>query len=315
MKAIRYHRHGGPEVLQYEDVPDPAPTPGEVEVAVRAIAVSPINWKLAKGVATVNAPLPQIPGSECAGETHDGRRVVLAGGGYGTARPGVYAEKITAPPAQLVDIPEGVSFAEAASLGVAYATAQLALVARAGFQKGESVAILGATGGVGLAALQLARLAGASTVIAVARPDSHETLRRLGADVTLDPAQDDLGRAIAAAAGGGAQVIIDPVAGPVGVRALAGLAPWGRQVVLGTSAGDTITFPVPVLYGRNASLLGFTLFGHADQVVSTIQQLLEHIAARRLIVPIERTLPLHQAADAWRLLQERGRLGKIILVP
>jgi NADPH2:quinone reductase len=315
MKAIRYHRHGGPEVLQYEEVPDPVQPPGEVEVAVRAIAVSPINWKLAKGVATVNAPLPQIPGSECAGETRDGRRVVLAGGGYGTARPGVYAEKITASPAHLVDIPEGVSFAEAASLGVAYATAQLALVARAGLQKGESVAILGATGGVGLAALQLARLAGASTVIAVARPDSHETLRRLGADVTLDPAQEELGPAIARAAGGGVNVIIDPVAGPVGVRALAGLAPWGRQVVLGTSAGDTITFPVPVLYGRNASLLGFTLFGYADKVVPTIQQLLEHIAARRLVVPIEQTLPLSQAADAWRLLQERGRLGKIILVP
>ncbi|HEX2572854.1 MAG TPA: zinc-binding dehydrogenase [Polyangia bacterium] len=315
MKAIRYHRYGGPEVLQYEDVPDPAPAPGEVEVRVRAVSVSPINWKLAKGIATVNAPLPQIPGSECAGETPDGRRVVLAGGGYGTARPGVYAEKITALPAHLVDIPEGVSFAEAASLGVAYATAQLALVARAGLQKGESVAVLGATGGVGVAALQLARLAGASPLIAVARPESHETLRRFGADVTLDPAQEDLGQAIARAAGGGANVILDPVAGPVGVRALAGLAPWGRQVVLGTAAGDTVTFSVPVLYGRNASLLGFTLFGYADKVVPTIQQLLEYLATRRLVVPIERTLPLSQAADAWRLLQERGRLGKIILVP
>jgi NADPH2:quinone reductase len=316
MKAIRYHEFGGTEVLRWEKVPDPTPATGETVVKVRAIAVSPIDWKLAAGGATMRtALLPQIPGSEAAGVTADGRRVVIAGGGHGTARSGVYAEKIAAANASLVAIPDGVGFAEAASLGVAYATAHLALSARAGLRTGESAAVLGATGGVGIAGVQIARLLGASRVVAACRLDAAEAVRALGADEVLDSERPDLGEAIAAAAPGGAHVILDPIAGAVGARALGGLAPWGRQVVLGTSAGDSYTFKVPLLYGRNASILGFTLFGFGDRLVAAMEELLRAVAERRLKVPIARTFSLARAADAWRYAQTRGKLGKVILEP
>jgi NADPH2:quinone reductase len=316
MKAIRYHQQGGPEVLRYEDVPDPTVGAGEVEVAVRAIAVSPIDWKLAKGGATRSvARLPQIPGSEAAGVAADGRRVVLAGVGFGTERDGVYAEKIAAPASALVEVPEGVGFAEAASLGVAYSTAWLALRARAALAPGEQVVVLGANGGVGIAGVQIARLLGAGRVVAVCRPDAAAAVRDLGADEVLDPDDPELGGAIARATSGGANVILDPIAGSVGSRAIAGLAPWGRQVVLGTSAGDTYAFAVPTLYGRNASILGLSVFGFSAHRVETLRELLGAVAAGRLRVPIDANFPLARAADAWRYAQSRGHFGKVILAP
>jgi NADPH2:quinone reductase len=316
MKAIRYHQHGGPEVLRYEEVADPVAGDGEVVVDVRAISVSPIHWKLVAGGATVRGgALPQIPGSEAAGVTSDGRRVMLAGGGHGTARPGVYAERFVAARATLVDIPDGVGFPEAASLGVAYATAWLALSVRAGLRSGESVVILGATGGVGVAGVQLAKLFGASRVVAVCRPDAAEAVRALGADEVLDAGREDLAAAIQQALPGGASVILDPIAGAVGARAIGGLATWGRQVVLGTSAGDRYDFAVPALYGKNASILGFTLFGFPERLVEATRDLLAAVAAGRLKVPIDRSFPLAQTAEAWRHAQAHGKLGKIVLVP
>ena len=316
MKAIRYYALGGPEVLRYEDTPDPVPAGGDVIVEVRAISVSPIHWKIASGSATVSAgAFPLTPGSEAAGVTADGRRVVLVGGGHGTKRPGVYAEKIAAAGATLVDIPEGVGFPEAASLGVAYATAWIALSVRGALKAGESVAVLGATGGVGSAAVQIAKLLGAGKVIAACRPDAAAAVRALGADEVLDVDRADLGKAISDATGGGANLILDPLAGAIGTRALAGLAPFGRQIVLGTSAGDTYEFKVPSVYGKNASILGFTLFGFAERLVDTVKELLAAIAKGSLKVPIDRSFPLAQAADAWRYAQTRGKLGKVVLIP
>ncbi len=316
MKAIRYHAFGGPEVLQYEDVPDPVAAEGETLVEAHAIAVSPIHWKIVAGMATVaGGPLPLVPGSEAAGVTPDGRRVVLVGGGHGTKRGGVCAEKFAAAESTLVAIPEGVSFEAAASLGVAYATAWLALSARASLKAGESVAVLGATGGVGVAAVQLAKLLGAAKVVAVCRADAADAVRALGADEVLDTDRADLGKAIADATSGGANVILDPVAGAVGARALAGLAPWGRQVVLGTAAGTNYDFAVASLYGKNASILGFTLFGFPDRLNDAVRELLAAVAAKKLVVPIERAFPLAEAADAWRHAQRRGKLGKVVLTP
>jgi len=312
MRAIRYHEHGGPEVLRVEELPDPVPAPGELAVRVRAISVSPINWKVAGTPGRGKAP-PMIPGSECAGETADGRRVVLAGGGFGSARDGVYAERICARPELLVEVPAGVELAEAASLGVAYCTAWLALLERAGMKAGDRVAVLGATGGVGLAAMQIAKLRGAATVVGVARASAHPALGELGVERLLEDTREDLGAAILEATGGGADVIIDPVAGGIGARALGGLRAWGRQVVIGNAAGEQLGFPVAPFYGRCGALLGFTLFMYGERLVPTMTALLAAAAAGTLKVPIDRRFPLAQAADAWRYAQQRGKLGKVIL--
>lgn len=316
MKAIQYHEQGGPEVLRWEEIADPVPAAGEVLVDVRAAAISPIHWKIASGMATVaGGSLPRIPGSEAAGVTSDGKRVVLVAGGEGVTRPGVYAEKFAAPQAQLLELPDEVSFAEAASLGVAYATAWLALTQRGQLRAGETVVVLGATGGVGVAAVQVAKMHGAGKVIAVCRASAAQAVQELGADIVLDPDPATLPQSILAASPGGAHLIIDPLAGKVGSSTLAALAPWGRQVILGTSAGANYDFPVPAFYRNNASILGFTLFGFGDQLAETMRKLLAALAEKRLHVPIDRTFPLAEAADAWRYAQTPGKLGKIILEP
>ena len=272
MKAIRFHEYGGTDVLRFEDVPQPEPAPGEVVVRVRAAAVNHLDLDLRSGTSRISLVLPHTPGMEFAGEVAlvgDGvvgvspgdRTVAFYQAGCGKCRfclagedslcpasrllgvqlPGGYAEYAAVEAARLRPLPDGLSYPEAASFQVAMGAAWHALIGRAGLRRGETVFVSAAGSGVGTAAIQIARLAGARVIAAATGEEKLERARALGADVALDYRTRDFAEAVRAETGGeGVDVAIEHVGGAVFGEALECLGPSGRIVVLGGHAGEVV---------------------------------------------------------------------------
>jgi NADPH2:quinone reductase len=294
MRAIVLHRTGGPEVLRVEDVPAPEPKDGEVLVRVEAAGVNHYDLNQRAGAAQ---GLPRILGSDAGGTTADGTRVLVTG-----AR-GAYAEQTVAAAENVFPIPDSVSTATAAAIGVPYRTAWWSLVDMGGLAEGDTLLVQAGSSATGQACVDIGRALGAR-VYATASDGKLEQVRALGAEPL---AYDDLRVSELAA-----NVVFDPVGASTFAASVEALAPDGRLVSPGAVADPQVSFNVWTLVGKRGRVIGI---GSAPIVPETMRRLVELAAAGKLAPVIDRELPLEQAAEAHRAIEARETFGKVILRP
>lgn len=320
MKAIRVEDFGGPEVLQLADVADPRPGPGEVVVRIRAAGVNPVDTYIRAGTYARKPELPYTPGLDAAGvveQVGDGvekvrvaDRVYVAGSISGT-----YAELAVCSAAQVHPLPENVSFAQGAAIGTPYVTAHFALFHRARAKAGETVLVHGASGGVGLAAVQLARAAGLTVFGTAGSAAGHMLIEANGVHREFDHTKLGYLEEIKAATGGrGVDVILEMLANVNLAHDLTLLAPHGRVAVIG-SRGPVEINPRDAM-ARNADILGVMVFGVAEEVIVQMHADLRKALQSGVLRPVVgRELPLAEAAEAHRAVMSAGASGKIVLLP
>lgn len=320
MKAIRVHEFGGPEVLRLEDVPEPQPGAGQVVVRVRAAGVNPVDTYIRSGAHAVRPALPYTPGLDAAGEVAavgegvtrltSGQRVYTAGSLSGT-----YAELTLCEESQCHALPERVTFKEGAGVNTPYATAYRALFQRAQGQPGETVLVHGASGGVGTAAVQLARAAGLRVVGTAGTEEGLRLVTEQGAHEALDHgAPDYLGRLAELTGGRGVDVILEMLANVNLNRDLEVLAKGGRVVVVGSRG--TVEINPRLAMTRDATILGMTLFNISPRESASIHAALgAGLEAGTLRPVVGRVLPLAEAARAHEEVLKPGAHGKIVLIP
>jgi NADPH:quinone reductase len=310
MRAARLHALNG--TLQLDtDVPDPVAGPGEVVVDLAFASVNPLDiWvsRGAPGVAATN--LPWIPGTEASGYL-DGKPVLVRGGGLGVGRQGLYAEKVAVPMSCVTPIPEGVDLAQAAALGVAGITAWHAVHSKAEITGSDRVLVLGASGGVGAMAVQLAAATGATVCGQTGSGSKSAGILRNGADSAIVCNADTLAEALA---GFVPTVVLDALGGPYTDAAIAAMENEGRLVTYGTSADEMVTINMRTLYRKGITVKGYTGLREtsADQAV-ILGRLFASVAEGSLRVPIDETLPLSSAADAFARILAKEVEGKLVL--
>ncbi|SFR90819.1 NADPH:quinone oxidoreductase family protein [Sphingomonas jatrophae] len=308
--------------LTVEEVAAPVAGAGEVLIDVHAAGVNFPDGLMVQGKYQTKPPLPFAPGSELAGVVAAvGEGVTgLAVGDRVAAFSGVgsFAEQVVAPAPQVFRLPDAVDFTDAAGLLITYGTSWHALKDRAALRAGETLLVLGAAGGVGLAAVELGALIGAR-VIAAASTDAKLALaRERGAAETIRYSDEDLRERIKALTGGrGVDVVYDPVGGATSIAAIKAMAWGGRHLVVGFAGGDIPQIPANLLLLKSASSVG-VLWGNslrADPVhhAGNIAELLDHLAAGRIRPVIDRVLPLDRTVEALEHVMERRAQGKVIL--
>ncbi|HET7456398.1 MAG TPA: zinc-binding dehydrogenase [Gemmatimonadaceae bacterium] len=343
MRAVVMRRHGGPDVLVPTELPDPEPGPGEAAVAVRAVAVNRLDCLVREnsGHAYV-ARLPLVPGYDVAGEVvavgpatagarpgdrvyvHydyacgrcrfclDGDESLCAEYGImGVDRDGGYAERVVAPVRNLFALPAGVPFAAAAASGSVFLTAHHMLFARGRLKPGETVLVMAAGSGVGGAALQLARWAGARVVATAGTRAKRERALAAGAEHVIDYTEPGWSARLREVTGGrGADLAIDHTGSEHFAEVVRGLAPRGRVVVCGATSGAAAELDLVDLFARQISIIG-----SSDGTRRELVEVLE-LLARGVIAPvIDEVLPLDAAADAQRRLTRRDHYGRLLLAP
>lgn len=316
MRAALIGRYGEAPVVR--EVPDPQPGQGATLVEVLAAGLNPVDLRIASGRFYAGSPpVPYVPGSEGVGRVLEGGRLEPGTRVYFEARPGQgsFAEKSVAEDDRAIELTAAVDDATAVALGVAGLAAWLGLE-RGGMKAGETVLVLGASGVLGLIAVQAARLMGARRVVAAARDRERlERARARGADATVqlgDPKA--MTGSFREAAGGGVDVVIDPVWGEPAAAAVEAMNPFGRLVQIGQSAGAEATLTSSSIRGRTLSILGYTTFAvPQERKVAAYRRLVEEAAAGRIEVDSQ-TLPLDRIAEAWDR-QARSPHRKLILVP
>jgi NADPH2:quinone reductase len=324
MKAMLATRWGEPSELQYADVPDPRPEPGQVLVEVRAIGCNFPDILMVQGKYQVKPPLPFSPGHEVAGV------VGAVGPGTTRVRPGqrvlamlgwgAYAERAVAPASHVFPIPEPMSFEEGAAFGLVYQTAYCALVQRAGLRPGESLLVHGAAGGVGLAAVQLGKALGARVLATASTPAKLEIARQSGADVLLDYRTEDWVERVKAETGGeGADVVYDPVGGDVFDLSTRCIAFEGRLLSIGFAGGRVPSVAVNRVLLKNISIVGvhWGLYQRrGSPLIDRWMDALFDLYAKKEVRPVVyRTWPLPDAAAALAAISARESYGKVVLVP
>ena len=343
MKALLFHEYGGPEVLRYEDVADPEPAAGEVVVKVGAVTVNHgPDTMVRSGTFRVPIPLPHVSGSDPAGEVVAvgegvddgwlGQRVGVApivacgrcdfcldgaGENYcrswrllGVHRWGGRAEYVAVPAANLVPLPEEVSDAQAACLGMAYLTAYHGLIRKAQARAGDTLLVLGASGGMGVACIQLGKDLGAR-VIAVTRGRKRELAQALGADLVVDQADAAWPEQVREATGGrGVSVLFDNVGPATWPHTLGLLDRGGRFFCSGGLTGSQLTADVMALYRNHVTAYFYMCGARAD-----LAALVQLVAEGRLDPVVDGCHKLSTAAEAERQLADRAQFGKVVLVP
>ena len=325
MKAIRVHDYGAAGVLTLEDVPDPKPGASDVVVRVRAAGVNPVDAYMHTGTYARKPPLPYTPGQDGAGEVEavgsavtaftTGDRVYIAGVGATPAGAGTYAELALCSPSQLHRLPARATFGQGAALGVPYYTAYRALFQRAAAKPGETVLVHGATGGVGIAAVELAHARGLTVIGSGGTEKGLAVVREHGADLTVNHREAGYIDAVARATGGrGVDLIVEMAAHVNLDRDLGLLARHGRVVVVGNRG--RVEIDARQAMGRDAAILGMTLFNVTDaERVEIDAALVSGLENGTLNPVVGRELPLADAARAHEAVMEPGALGKIVLVP
>ena len=296
------------------DVDEPA---GDV-VEVLAAPINPIDLAVSRGVlATGHPELPYVPGCEGVGRTSDGRTVWVFGGSLGRTANGAMSERAAIGDAFAIDVPDGADPAVAAGLGIAGLAGWLPLAWRAPLQGGEDVLVLGATGSVGLVAVQTAKLLGARRVVAAGRSaDGLERAASLGADATirLDEAADLVAAFKDAFGGAGPSYVFDPLWGAPAAAAVQAAVPRATLVNLGQSAGATSELASAAVRFKSLSILGHTNFALAeDELADHYRRLVGHVIAGDIVFEVER-VPLDDVASAWRR-QADGAGAKLVVVP
>ncbi len=319
MQTIRIHEFGGPEVMRPEELPDLEPGPGQVVVRVKAVGVNPVDTYIRAGMYPA-PPFPFTPGFDAAGEVAaigPGVQRVAVGQKVYTAftLSGAYAQQTLCEEAQVHPLPLGISYAQGASLGVPYGIAYRALFQRARALPGETVLIHGASGGVGTAAIQLARAAGLTVIGTGGTPRGRELVSQQGAHQVLDHhAPAYLEEVLKLTQGRGVEVILEMLANVNLGKDLKVLAPKGRVVVIG-SRGPVEIDPRDTM-SRDAAILGTSLFNTTPREYAGIHAALAAGLENGTLRPvIGRELPLADAPRAHQKVLEPGAYGKIILVP
>jgi len=325
MKAIRVHEFGGPAVLKLEEVPDPKAGAGEVVVRVRAAGVNPVDVYFHTGTYARKPPLPYTPGQDGAGDVESvgadvkdfapGDRVYIAGVGNTAAGAGTYAERAICSPSQLHPLPARTSFGQGAALGVPYYTAYRALFQRALAKPGETVLVHGATGGVGIAAVELAHARGLTVIGSGGTEKGLAAVRAHGADTVVNHRDAGYTDAIMKATGGrGVNVIVEMAAHLNLDRDLGLLARHGRVVTVGNRG--RVEIDARQAMGRDAAILGMTLFNVTEvEFVEIHAALIEGLANGTLNPVVGQEIPLAEAPRAHEAVMEPGALGKIVIVP
>lgn len=320
MKAIQVQQFGGPEVLQVRELPDPLPGAGQVRIAVRAIGINPVETYIRSGAYARLPQLPYTPGTDASGVVdaigpgvrrfRPGDRVYTYGSLAGT-----YSTSILANESQVETLPDEASFQQGAALGIPYATAHRALFARGGARVGETVLIHGASGGVGLAAVQLACAAGCRVFGTAGTEVGRALVQTQGAIHVLDHrAPDYLKELLRRTEGRGADLIVEMLANVNLARDLTVLSRGGRVVVVG-SRGPVEINPREAM-ARDADIRGMILANASPEELTRIHSdLLTGIRAGSLRPVIGLELPLEEAPKGHRLVMEDGKAGKIVLLP
>ncbi len=340
MKAILFDRHGGPEVLEYRDFPPPEPQAGEVLVRLRAAALNRLDLWVREGWPGIRLQYPHIPGADGAGEIaalgagvsgwSPGERVAInANLGCGecdfcqngqdnlcrrwnllgeTVR-GTYAEYVCLPARQLFRMPAHLDFQTAAAAGLVFLTAWHSLVSRAGLKAGETVLVVGASGGVNTASIQIAKYLGAQVIVVGAGRKKLDLAESLGADILIDRAQEaDWSKAVyTATSKRGVEVVVDNV-GVTFPLSLRCLARGGRLVTVGNTGGPKVEIDNRYLFGKHLSLLGSTMGTLAEY-----QTVMGLVAQGALRVALDRSYPLREARAAQERLARGEQMGKITL--
>ena len=342
MKAIRFHEHGGLEVLKYEDAPEPKIEANEVLVKIKACALNHLDLWLRAGVSSWKLPMPHILGADISGEVAEvgplvtrvkpGDRVLLCPGIscgqceacfkgldsacrsytlFGAMVDGGYAEYVKSPEVNAIPIPGDLSFDEAAAVPLVFITAWHMLMTRAALKPGEDVLVIGAGSGVGSAAIQVAKLVQAR-VIAVAGTDAKlEKARALGADAGINYRRQSIAEEVRRLTGKrGVDVIVEHVGAAVWEACFESLATYGRLVTCGVTSGEEAKLNLRLLYGRQRTLLG-SFMGRKGELM----EVLKFIAQRKLKAVIDSTFPLKEAVAAQKKMEGRDFFGKILLRP
>lgn len=336
MRAVVTCGHGDRSQLEYrEDYPQPSAAADEVVVKVGATALNYHDVFTRRGMPGIKIPLPVIVGSDIAGEIVElgsdvsdwrtGERVVIDPiyrdigrvGMIGEVSDGGRAEYVVAKSNQLVAIPDGVSVEQAASLPVAYGTAHRMMVTQGKVAEGERVLILGASGGVGVACVQLAKMAGAEVIACASSDEKSERLKQIGADYCINYTEVNFADAVRelcgkprVAGGGGVDVAINFTGGDTWRDTQRCVRAGGRILTCGATAGFDVQMDMRFLWSFEHLMLGSTGWSMGD-----ISELLGYIAAGKLTPLIDRELPLQEAAEAERILEEREVVGKLLLKP
>jgi NADPH:quinone reductase len=322
VKAVLCKAYGPPESLVVEDVPPPTARPGEVVVSVRAASVNFPDVLIIADKYQVKPPLPFSPGSEAAGVVKDiaegvthvkrGDRVMLL------SAYGAFAEEVSAAATRVRPIPDGMSDVTAAAFLFAYGTADHALRDRGRLQAGETLLVLGAAGGVGLAAVDIGSAIGARVIACASTEEKLAVCRAHGADATINYAAEDLRDQITRVTGErGVDVVFDPVGGPYSESALRSTAWRGRFLVVGFAAGDIPRVPLnlPLLKGCSIAGVYWGAFTTREpaRFAESLDQLCRWFRDGRVRPHIDRTFPLERAAEALALMAARKVTGKLVL--
>ena len=342
MKAVRFHEFGGLEVLRVEDVEDPRPGAGEVLVAIRASALNHLDVDVRDGVSRFPIELPHTLGIELAGEIEElgegvegwstGDRVnpfimdtcglcrycatgrenlCLTPGFISFTTGGGYAERVVVKARNLIRIPEGVSYEEAAALQVAFATSWHMLFTRGNLRTGETVLVNAVGSGIGSAAVQLAKAAGAYVIGNASGEEKLDKARALGLDLGVNHRTDDVVAAVMQATDGrGADLVYEHCGGELFQKGLDSLAKDGRMVICGGHSGEVVPFDIIPFFRAQKSVIGSFVYTR-DEVARCFD-----LAARGLIKPlVHRTFPLDDAREAMATMERREHFGKLVLVP
>ncbi|HHT9119493.1 MAG TPA: zinc-binding dehydrogenase [Candidatus Hypogeohydataceae bacterium YC41] len=342
MKAIVFHEHGGLEKLRYEEVEEPRPQAHEVKVRVRACGVNHLDIWVREGLRGPNIPMPHTLGSEVTGEIVElgtgvknlktGKKVLVAPGlscrrckhclegndsqckefkilGYQVQ--GGYAEYVCVPEQNIIPLPEGTSFEEWAAVPLVFLTAWHMLIGRAKLRPGERVLIHAAGSGIGSAAVQIARLAGATVVATVGSPEKAEKAKGLGAHEVINYKEKDFTQEVKRfTMGEGVEVVFEHVGLETWEKSLACLAHGGRMVICGATSGPIVSLNIPYLFMKQISIHGCYMGGQKEllEVLSLVEQ-------KRLRPVVDTVYPLKEAASAQKRMQERNFFGKLVLRP
>ncbi|MEX3942245.1 NADPH:quinone oxidoreductase family protein [Paraburkholderia guartelaensis] len=323
MRAIRCNQYGPPDSLTLEDSPDLVPGPGQVVIDVKAAAVNFPDVLIIENKYQMKPPLPFTPGAELAGVVRAaGEGVKLAPGTRVVAYvgTGAFAEQALADASACVALPEGADFATAAAFTLAYGTSHHAVVDRAALRAGETMLVLGAAGGVGLAAVEIGKVLGARVIAAASSEEKLEVCRRFGADATINYSTEDLRERIKALTDGkGPDVIYDPVGGEYAEPAFRSIGWRGRYLVVGFANGEIPKLPLNLALLKGASLVGVFWGDFARREpqhnAAAFTQMMGWIGEGKLKPYVSKRYKLADTAQALKDMASRKVTGKIVIEP
>ena len=322
MKAVLCKQYGPPESLTFEEVASPHAGSGEVVVSVKAASVNFPDVLIIQNKYQFKPPLPFSPGSELAGvvkEVGEGVSAWKPGGKVmAFTTYGAFAEEVKTEASRLVALPQGMDFATGAAFLLTYGTSDHALRDRAGLKAGETLLVLGAAGGVGLAAIEIGKALGARVIACASSDDKLEVCRSHGADATINYTTEDLRERVKALTEGrGVDVIYDPVGGTYSESAFRSIAWRGRMLVVGFAAGEIPKLPLNLALLKGAAVVGVFWGDFArrepQRFAESVRQLASWYREGKLRPHVSQTMPLEQAAQALSLMASRQVKGKLVL--